>query len=102
MKEFIDSARGRFDRIILDAPPLRVFSDALVLSQIADGVILVTWGGSTPRPLIQQSVDSLRGVKAHILGVVLNKIDAKQHSEYYSPYYASYYAEAKGEKRKKK
>lgn len=102
MKELIAEARGRFDRIILDAPPLRVFSDALVLSQIADGVILVTWGGSTPRPLIQQSVDSLRGVKANILGVVLNKIDVREHHEYYAPYYASYYAEAKGGKRQKK
>ena len=102
MKALIDSVRGRFDRIILDAPPLRVFSDALVLSQIADGVILVTWGGNTPRPLIQQSVESLRGVKANILGVVLNKIDIQRHSEHYSPYYASYYSEAKGEKRKKK
>jgi len=73
-----------------------------VLSQIADGVILVTWGGNTPRPLIQQSVDSLRAVKANILGVVLNKIDVKEHSEYYSPYYASYYAEPKGKKRHKK
>lgn len=102
MKELIQGARGNFDRIILDAPPLRVFSDALVLSQIADGVILVTWGGNTPRPLIQQSVDSLRGVKANILGVVLNKIDVKEHSEYYSPYYASYYAEPKGKKRHRK
>ena len=81
MKEFVAFARGRFDRIILDAPPLRVFSDSLVLSQIADGVILVVWGGTTPRSLIQQSVESLRGVKANILGVVLNKIDVARHSE---------------------
>jgi capsular exopolysaccharide synthesis family protein len=102
MKEFVAFARGRFDRIILDAPPLRVFSDSLVLSQIADGVILVVWGGTTPRPLIQQSVEALRGVTANILGVVLNKIDVTGQSEYYSHYYYSYYSDKKGKKRKRR
>ena len=95
-------AAGGSTAIILDAPPLRVFSDALVLSQIADGVILVVWGGTTPRPLIQQSVESLRAVKANILGVVLNKIDITRQSDYYSPYYYSYYSDKKGKKRKRR
>jgi len=99
MKEFIAFARTRFDRIILDAPPLRVFSDSLVLSQIADGVILVIWGGTTPRPVVQQAVESLRSVKANVLGVVLNKIDVARHSEYSSHYYYSYYSKKKGAKR---
>jgi capsular exopolysaccharide synthesis family protein len=103
MREFLDFARGRFDRIILDAPPLRVFSDSLVLSQLSDGAILVVWGGATPRPLVQQSAESLRGVKANILGVVLNKIDVNRQDEYNSHYYYSYYsAKKKGARRKRR
>jgi tyrosine-protein kinase Etk/Wzc len=101
MKEFVEFARGKFDRVILDAPPLRVFSDSLVLSQLADGVILVIWGGTTPRPLIRQSIEALRGVKANILGVVLNKIDVTRQNEYYAKYYYSYYAEKKDGKRRR-
>ena len=104
MKKLIAAASGRFDRIILDAPPLRVFSDGLVLSQLADGVIMVVWGGNTQRALIQQSIESLRGVRANILGVVLNKIDISRGSDYYyyySPYYKYYSSDKKGQKRKK-
>jgi capsular exopolysaccharide synthesis family protein len=103
MRTFIAEARGQFDRIILDAPPLRVFSDGLVLSQMADGVIMVVWGGNTPRPLVQQSVEALRGVKANIMGVVLNKIDTSKRTDYYySPYYAYYYSDKKGKKGRKR
>jgi len=104
MTELVALLGERFDRVILDAPPLRIFSDALVLSQMADGVILVLWAGSTPRPVVQQSVDALRGVKAKILGVVINKVDASNSSDYYyysAPYYASYYAK-KGKKRRRR
>lgn len=102
MREFITHLRGRYDRIILDSPPLLAFSDSLVLSRLADGVIMVIWGGKTPRNTIQQAVQSLQGVGARILGVVLNKIDTTRRSYYYYPYYSYYYADKRGDKKKKK
>ncbi len=102
MREFITHLRGRYDRIILDSPPLLAFSDSLVLSRLADGVIMVIWGGKTTRNTIQQAVQSLQGVGAKILGVVLNKIDTTRRSYYYYPYYSYYYSDKKGGKKKKK
>ncbi len=104
MKDLIAFVRQRFDHIILDAPPLQLFSDSLVMSQISDGVILVVSGGSTPRPLVRKSVESLQTAKANILGVVLNKVDITKNSGYYyySKNYAHYYSSKKGRKRKKK
>ncbi len=101
MKEFIAHLRTKYDRIILDSPPLLAFSDSLVLSRLADGVIMVVWGGRTARNTISQAVQSLQGVGAKILGVVLNKVDTTKRSYYYYPYYSYYYGEKKGKKKKK-
>jgi len=100
MKTLIAGLRGEYDRIILDSPPLMAFSDALVLSRLADGVILVAWGAKTPRATIIKAADSLKGVGARIVGVVLNKIDTARHSSY--AYYSYYYSDNKGSKKKQK
>ena len=60
MKELISRMRERYDRIIIDSPPLLAFSDSLVLGSLADGVILVVWGGKTSRELIQKSLQLLQ------------------------------------------
>lgn len=92
MRELISSLRGRYDRIILDSPPLMAFSDALVLSRLADGVVFVVWGGMTGRDPIKKSTHGILGVQGRILGVVLNNVSMSQrHSYYYYPYYSSYY-----------
>jgi len=103
MKELVAGLRNRYDRIILDSPPLMLFSDSLVLSRIADGVILVVKGGSTNRDAIRKASQSVKAINPRITGVVLNNVDlAKQASSYYySPYYGYYYNSEKGKKEKK-
>jgi len=102
MRELINSLRKQYDRIILDSPPLMAFSDSLVLSRIADGVIFVVWGGMTGRDLIKKSTQSITGMNGRILGVVLNNISmSAKHHYYYNPYYASYYAGEEDKKREK-
>ena len=100
MKSLLAGLRGQYDRIILDSPPLMAFSDSLVLSRLSDGVIMVAWGAKTPRATILKATDSLKGVGARILGVVLNKIDTTRHSSY--SYYSYYYSDNKGSKKKQK
>jgi capsular exopolysaccharide synthesis family protein len=99
MKTLIAGLRNDYDRIILDSPPLMAFSDSLVLSRLSDGVIMVAWGAKTPRATIIKAADSLKGVGARILGVVLNKIDVARHSSY--AYYSYYYSDKKGSKKHK-
>jgi succinoglycan biosynthesis transport protein ExoP len=96
MKEFIARMREQYDRVIIDSPPLLAFSDPLVLSSLADGVILVIWGGKTARDLVQKSIQLFKGIDAKILGVVLNKIDTTRQSYY------SYYYKGEGKIRKKR
>ena len=102
MKEFIARMREQYDRVIIDSPPLLAFSDPLVLSSLADGVILVIWGGTTARDLIQKAIQLFKGIDAKILGVVLNKIDTTKRSYYYYPYYSYYTSDGKVKKKRKR
>lgn len=102
MKAFIARMREQYDRVIIDAPPLLAFSDPLVLASQSDGVIMVVWGGKTPRDIIQKGIQLLKGIDAKIFGVVLNKIDTSKKSYYYYPYYSYYDSDRKVKKKRKK
>lgn len=82
----------RFDRIILDSPPLQAVTDAVVLSQHVDGVILVVKAGKTLREDITRSVRQLARVDGSIVGAILNEIDLDERRDYY---YYSYYGYGK-------
>jgi succinoglycan biosynthesis transport protein ExoP len=83
----------RFDRIILDSPPLQAVTDAVVLSRYADGVILVVKAGKTLREEVKRSVKSITDVNGSLVGVILNELDiADRRYGYYYQYY-SYGAE---------
>ncbi|HEY5935922.1 MAG TPA: polysaccharide biosynthesis tyrosine autokinase [Kofleriaceae bacterium] len=77
----------RFDRIILDSPPLGVVTDAVVLSQQVDGVILVVKAGKTLREEIKRSARQVRNVRGSIVGVIVNAIEPDSRSGYYYSYY---------------
>ena len=101
MKAFIAGTREHYDRVIIDSPPLMAFSDPLVLASLADGVIMVVWGGKTSREILQKAIRLLKGIDARILGVVLNKIDTSRKSYYYYPYYSYYDSDRKVKKKRK-
>ncbi|MBI3756325.1 MAG: capsular biosynthesis protein, partial [Deltaproteobacteria bacterium] len=73
----------------------------LTLSRLADGVIMVIWGGVTGRDIIRKANQSLAGVNAKITGVALNNINMAKLSsyQYYYPYYHSYTIDEGGNKK---
>lgn len=96
MKELLIDLRGRYDRIILDSPPLLAVSDPRILSSLADGVIIVLWGGVTRKDVIRKANMALTSVNAKISGVIINNIDVTGRS-YYRYYYTYYpYTDRKG------
>ena len=60
------------DIVLLDAPPVVAVSDAAVLANKVDGVILVVNAGKTKRDLAKRARSLLEKANANILGVVLN------------------------------
>ena len=85
-KEILREAREMFDYIIVDAPPLGIFTDATVLINQADGAILVVRANRTKYSAIDRILDPLP--KERLLGVVLNQSeDVLEESQYNYGYY---------------
>ena len=87
----LSTVRERFDRVIIDTPPVAVVTDAAVLSTKVDGMVLVVRALSTSKDLARQASRALRDVGANLIGTVLNAVDLSNRSRYYSQYYYAYY-----------
>jgi capsular exopolysaccharide synthesis family protein len=78
----LTEVRDMFDYIIIDAPPLGLFTDATVLINRADGALLVVRAGKTRYALVDRLLDTLP--RSRMLGVVLNRShDQLAESNYY-------------------
>ena len=80
-------ARRMFDYILIDAPPLGIFTDANVLINRADGAILVVRSGKTRYSVVNNLLEQLP--RERMLGVVLNRADEQpdETSYYYQRRY---------------
>ncbi|MDF2519789.1 MAG: capsular biosynthesis protein [Clostridia bacterium] len=85
MQLFLERLKEDYDMVILDSPPAGLVTDAVVLSSIADGTILVCAAGKTESTVIKTTKQALDKVNANIIGVVMNKVPLK-NSKYYSYY----------------
>jgi capsular exopolysaccharide synthesis family protein len=86
MKELLTEVGEQYDMILIDTPPVIAVTDAVILAQEVDGVILVLAVGEVNQSYAQKAKELFDQVGARILGGVLNKVAVKQ-SEYYH-YYA--------------
>jgi capsular exopolysaccharide synthesis family protein len=73
--KFIDWARSRYDRIIIDSPPFGIVGDAVVLSTIADSVMIMCCPGRTHFGAINHAVCHLTEAGARVIGVLVNDVD---------------------------
>jgi capsular exopolysaccharide synthesis family protein len=71
--QFLKRMRDNFDYIILDAPPVPVFSEFRVLCAKVDGVVLVLEAGETRRHVALRAKKELEEAGGNVLGVVLNR-----------------------------
>ncbi len=91
MVEIVQALEAQFDLVIMDSPPSLVVTDANVLANRADGVIVVIRPSITKRAAIKHTIEQLEQVKANIVGVVLNGVDVKKSRyNYYRGYYHKY------------
>jgi polysaccharide biosynthesis transport protein len=105
MHQGINELRGEYKFIVVDSPPVMAATDAVILSVLVDGVLLVVRSGETPKEAFMRTRDLLSGVKCRMLGVLLNAVDSSAPDYYYSyryyPYsYGGYSHEEKASKKK--
>jgi Mrp family chromosome partitioning ATPase len=76
----IDELSKQFDVVLVDAPPLLAVGDAMTLSRIVDGIVLVTHLGIHRRQL-QEFARQLQNCRAALLGFVVTGVS---HGDSYS------------------
>jgi succinoglycan biosynthesis transport protein ExoP len=95
-EQILEELKGRFDRIILDSPPLQAVTDAVVLARRSDGVIIVVQANKTLRDDLARSAKQLHDVNANVVGVIFNDLDISDRQYGYYYYHYGYGEDAKG------
>jgi Mrp family chromosome partitioning ATPase len=73
LKTRFEELRSEFDFVVVDAPPLTPYPDALALAKVTDGLVLVLEAESTRREAAVRIYEKLCAAQVRILGAVLNK-----------------------------
>ena len=99
-EQFIENVRDMFDYVIIDAPPLGVVIDAVIIGKYTDGAVIVIEQGVIKRKIVQDVIKQLKRGEVRILGAVLNKVDERigAYGNYEYKYSYSYYGESDTEK----
>ncbi len=72
--------RQRFELVVVDAPPVLRYPDALHISRCADGVLVVVSPHRSSRRDQQETRRLLERIDAHVLGTVLNRVPVAEHA----------------------
>jgi capsular exopolysaccharide synthesis family protein len=95
MSQLVDKLEKEWDMVLFDSPPIVAVTDASMISAELDAIALVVKAGQTERSAVDQALDTIRNVKAPLIGAILN--GASQESlggkyAYYYSYYNYYYS----------
>jgi capsular exopolysaccharide synthesis family protein len=94
MSQLVKYLEGLYDMVLFDSPPIVAVTDASMISGELDSIALVVKAGQTERSAVDRALDTIRNVKAPLIGAILN--GASQESlggkyAYYYSYYNYYY-----------
>jgi capsular exopolysaccharide synthesis family protein len=91
-EEVLKQIAARYDRVIIDSPPVTPVADSQILAALCDITILVLRADKSSRRHSIQACDALLSVGGRILGAVVNDVQVKKSKYgYYSGYGYGYY-----------
>jgi len=76
MGRLLENLERRYDRIVIDSPPVLAVTDAAVLAAHMDGAVLVLRSGQTEQRTAERSVEQLLRLGVRVFGAVLNEVSA--------------------------
>lgn len=82
MKELLDKLSRRYDYILVDTPPVNVVSDACVVANLLDGVLLLARQGRSRKESLKRAVNNLELAGVKLLGCVFNGVPHEVKSIY--------------------
>jgi len=98
-RDLLEYFKTKYDRIVIDAPPVLGLSESSSLQGVVDGTVLVVRAETTGRKDVLDALALLRRSQAHFFGFVLNAVDLSKLGNYYNYYYysAPYYDQMESE-----
>ena len=93
MEQLMEELKQVYDYILIDLPPVTVVSDAIAISRLLDGVVIVVRGGVSDQHMLTETMRQLEMVNVRVLGFVYRDADitGKKYSYRYSKKYYKYY-----------
>ena len=86
-RRLLDEVSSKFDRVVLDSPPIVAVTDSAIASTLVDGVVFVVRAFKTSVNLCRSGLRTLQDVDAPIAGAVLNAVNLNRHEYNYYHYY---------------
>lgn len=99
IRRFIEYIKEYYDYIFIDAPPVGIVSDPIIISEYIDGIIYVIAYNEIDMSYANIGIDNLKKAGGNIIGAVLNKYVTKGSMDIY---YGDYYEEEGRRSTKKK
>ena len=88
MVDLVNLLKETYDYIVFDFPPINIVSDAVLLSGVIDGYLMVVRHGVSEHKKLNEALRQMKFADAHIIGVVYNgKSNDKKYYKYRGHYY---------------
>jgi capsular exopolysaccharide synthesis family protein len=90
LQPLFERLRPQYDYVIIDTPPLNLFTDGALIGAHADALLLVARSDKTDRDELRYAVQQLRNVNVTLAGTILNDVEFRRSSRYrmgYGYYY---------------
>lgn len=88
LKELIECLKGKYDKIIIDTPPMTAVTDANIISSLVDGVVIVFAARKAKIDVASRVIKDLKDNGVNIIGSVMTRVKKKEH--HYAYYYYAY------------
>lgn len=95
MAQLMEQLRTAYDYIVIDLPPITAVSDALAISKLLDGVVMVVRGGVSEQQMLAEALRQLEMVSVRLLGFVYRDLGTggRKYGRRYGKKYYKYYNE---------
>ena len=90
MRDLLEAAKKKYNRVVLDGPPCLLISDALVIATQTDAVVLVARAVNGTKGTLRRAREQLQRTGARVIGAVLNGVEARPGG-YFRQQYREFY-----------
>ena len=87
MAKFIKEVESKYDYVFIDAPPVGIVSDGIIISKYTDGVMFVVGANETDINYTKEVIENMKKSDVNIIGSILNKYDMDNNAYGYYGYY---------------